>query len=70
VVSHDAWHEALTRRDVMLLRWADVLRSGAKTLGDDTPAGQRVLESADFFEFIAAEVPALLSRWRAARGLV
>jgi DNA-binding transcriptional ArsR family regulator len=66
-VGHDAWHEALTRRDVMLLGWADVLRGGAQTLGEDTPAGQRVLESAEFFEFIAAEMPALLSRWRATR---
>jgi DNA-binding transcriptional regulator GbsR (MarR family) len=70
VVSHDAWHEALTRRDAMLLRWAEVLRSGAQSLGEATPAGQRVLESADFFEFIAAEVPALLARWRASRGLI
>ena len=66
-VGNDAWHEALTRRDVMMLRWAESLRVGAKTLGEDTPAGNRVMESADFFEFMAAEVPALLGRWRARR---
>jgi DNA-binding transcriptional regulator GbsR (MarR family) len=63
-VGHDAWHEALARRDQMLLSWADSLRAGVQTLGEDTPAGERVLESVEFFEFIATEMPAMLERWR------
>jgi DNA-binding transcriptional regulator GbsR (MarR family) len=63
-VGHDAWHEALSRRDQMLVRWADSLRIGAQTLGEHTPAGERVSESVEFFEFIAAEMPAMLERWR------
>src|SRR3954453_23557084 len=35
-VGHDAWHEALGRRDQMLLRWADNLRDGARMLGEDS----------------------------------
>jgi DNA-binding transcriptional regulator GbsR (MarR family) len=64
-VGHDAWHEALTQRDKMMLRWAESLRAGVETLGPGTPAGERVRESVEFFEFIAAEMPAMLERWRA-----
>jgi DNA-binding transcriptional regulator GbsR (MarR family) len=63
-VGHDAWHEALTQRDQMLLRWADSLRGGVEVLGGNSPAGERVQESLEFFEFIAAEMPAMLERWR------
>ena len=63
-VGHDAWHEALAQRDKMMLRWAEILRAGAQTLGEQTPAGLRVLESVEFFEFLAAEMPAMLERWR------
>jgi DNA-binding transcriptional regulator GbsR (MarR family) len=63
-VGHDAWHEALGQRDKMLVLWADNLRVGVQTLGEDTPAGERVRESVEFFEFMAAEMPAMLERWR------
>jgi DNA-binding transcriptional regulator GbsR (MarR family) len=64
-VKNDAWHEALTQRDQMLVRWVDGLRTGIETLGAGSPAGRRVRRSAEFFEFMSAELPALLERWRA-----
>ncbi len=67
-VGHDAWHEALTQRDQMLARWSDSLRDGVQVLGAGTPAGARVRESLEFFEFLAAEMPALLERWRRLRS--
>jgi DNA-binding transcriptional regulator GbsR (MarR family) len=63
-VFDDTWHEALTQRDAMMLRWVESLRSGVESLGPDTPAGRRVQESVEFFEFLAAEMPAMLERWR------
>jgi DNA-binding transcriptional regulator GbsR (MarR family) len=63
-VGHDAWHESLAQRDRMMLRWADILRTSLEALGEDTPAAERVRESAEFFEFVAAEMPAMLERWR------
>ena len=63
-VGHDAWHEALAQRDKMMMRWAETLRAGSETLGKHSPAGLRVRESVEFFEFIAAEMPAMLERWR------
>ena len=65
LVGHDTWHELLSQRDQQMLRWANSLRAGVGTLGESTPAGERIRESVEFFEFIAAEMPAMLERWRA-----
>ena len=42
--------------------------TGVATLGADTPAGRRMIESVEFFEFVQAELPALIERWRAKRA--
>ncbi|MEU1804364.1 MarR family transcriptional regulator [Streptomyces sp. NPDC019937] len=65
------WYESLSRRDQLLVRWESTMRDGAKILGPDTPAGQRVSETAEFFEFMQSELRTMLDRWRAhqaARG--
>ena len=41
---------------------------GVDAVGADTPAGRRLADTADFFEFLQAEMPALLERWRAQRS--
>ena len=38
-------------------------REGIHALGPPTPAGQRLAESLEFFEFLRAEMPAMLARW-------
>ncbi|HEY0639770.1 MAG TPA: MarR family transcriptional regulator [Pseudonocardiaceae bacterium] len=68
VVHGDIWYEALVRRDAILVRWEDALRDGIQTLGADSPAGQRLTGTLEFFEFIGKELPAMLQRWRATRG--
>ncbi|MEV5240815.1 MarR family transcriptional regulator [Streptomyces cinnamoneus] len=60
----DVWYETLTRRDQLLSRWEGVMREGARMLGPDTPAGERVAETAEFFEFIQKEFQQVLVRWR------
>lgn len=57
-----------TSRDSLLLRWERVLRDGAESLGPDTPAGARLADTQAFFEFVHAELEALMVRWRAQRG--
>ena len=47
--------------------WARAVRDGVAALGPDTPAGRRLAETLAFFEFLQAEMPALLERWRDAR---
>ena len=67
VLRDDAWYEAAVRRERLLDLWADSLRGGLEEVGRDSPAGRRLSESLAFFEFLEAEMPALLERWRSHR---
>ncbi len=60
----DAWYEAIVRRERLLDLWQRVLRDGVEEVGRDSPAGVRLAETLAFFEFLQAEMPALLARWR------
>ncbi|MFG2907883.1 GbsR/MarR family transcriptional regulator [Kitasatospora sp. NPDC048286] len=71
-VLDDVWFASLTRRDENMLRWIRVLRDGEATVGAGTAAGERLAESAAFFEFMIDELHGMLGRWRehrAAQGL-
>jgi DNA-binding transcriptional regulator GbsR (MarR family) len=62
---HDqSWYEMVVRRERLLDRWIASTRAGVEALGPSTPAGERLAESLAFFEFLAAEMPAMLVRWR------
>ncbi|MGY0485723.1 GbsR/MarR family transcriptional regulator [Streptomyces sp. WG-D5] len=63
-VHSNQWYEALTNRDSILKQWEDALREGRDTLGPDTPAGRRIGETLAFFEFVQAELAAMMNRWR------
>ena len=67
-VGDDAWYEAIVRRERLLELWSRATREGVDAVGPDTPAGRRLAETLAFFEFLQAEMPALLERWRARRG--
>lgn len=61
----ELWYETFTRRDQVLIRWQQTLQEGAQTLGPDTPAGQRIAETAEFFTFLHTEMTQIMDRWRA-----
>jgi DNA-binding transcriptional regulator GbsR (MarR family) len=61
----DTWYEMTLRREQLMSRWIAAGREGVEVLGADTPAGARMAESVAFFEFVRAELPALIERWRA-----
>jgi DNA-binding transcriptional regulator GbsR (MarR family) len=63
-VADDVWYQAITQRDQLLVRWTDNLRDGADVLGRDTPAGARMAESEEFFEFMQKELQDMVDRWR------
>ena len=65
LLRNDLWYEISLGRDQVLAHWANAARDGAEILGPDTPAGQRLADSHDFFVFLRQELPALLERWRA-----
>ncbi|MEU9793908.1 MarR family transcriptional regulator [Streptomyces sparsogenes] len=62
---NEVWYEAVAHRDQFLTRWQNTMHEGAKILGPHTPAGARVAKTAEFYEFMQAELVHMLARWRA-----
>ena len=67
-VPDDVWDEVIRLRDRLMARWTAVMREGIELLGPDTPAGARMAESARYFEFVSAELPKVIARWRQVRA--
>ncbi|MGV9315868.1 GbsR/MarR family transcriptional regulator [Streptomyces sp. NPDC003691] len=67
-IHSNQWYEALGSREQILLRWENTLRQGLTSLPPDAPAAARLAETLAFFEFVGAELPLLLERWRAHRA--
>lgn len=63
-VTDDSWYESSMRKEQLLSRWEESLREGVDAVGERTPAGDRLTESVEFFEFLGKEIPDLLDRWR------
>src|SRR6266851_3572125 len=59
----DVWHDMLRLRDQVMTRWTALIREGIGLVGPDTPAGARLVEHAAFFDFVARELPEVLTRW-------
>ena len=64
----DEWYEAIYRREAVLARWERAVLDGVEAVGPDSPAGARLRDTAGFFAFLQAEMPAMLERWRASRS--
>jgi predicted transcriptional regulator len=62
------WDEVVGIRESLMGRWAAVMRDGAGVLGAGTPAGTRVAESAEYFEFLSTEMPQVMRKWRERRA--
>jgi DNA-binding transcriptional regulator GbsR (MarR family) len=58
------WYEVMGSRDEELARWSEVSREGVVAVGPDTAAGQRLDETARFFDFLRTELAGLMERWR------
>ena len=65
---NEIWYATFASRDQVLTRWERTLRDGARSLGEDTPAGARIAETAEFFEFLQTELVGVMDRWRESRG--
>lgn len=67
-VLDDLWYESVMNRDELLAGWEKTLAEGVAAVGVDTPAGRRLDETRRFFDFLRAEVPLLMDKWRAQRS--
>lgn len=63
-VPDNVWDEVISGRDRVMARWTAVLRDGIDIVGADTPAGARLSDSVQYFEFVTAELPHVLVRWQ------
>ncbi|MEU6129305.1 MarR family transcriptional regulator [Saccharopolyspora sp. NPDC047091] len=66
-VRDDLWYETIMQRDGMLEAWVRTLAVGVDAVGADTEAGLRLDETRRFFDFLRAEMPELMRRWREQR---
>lgn len=63
-IHENLWYEAIFRRERVMARWRDCAVEGMEILGAETPAGRRMDETREFFEFLQDEMPEALGRWR------
>jgi predicted transcriptional regulator len=61
------WYEAMASNDTLYADLAAAMRTGIAALGP-SPARDRLVETRDFFDFVRRVMPALITRWRAARA--
>ncbi len=67
-VRDDVWHAATGSRDDTMRRLSAPLPEGIAALGADSPAGARLTETLEFFDFLQKEMPALVQRWEQTRS--
>lgn len=67
-VDDDVWYRTISQRDQLLAAWTSGLREGADVLGVDTPAGVRLAETVEFFEFLQRELRLVTERWHQHRA--
>ncbi len=63
-VPDGVWDEVVSSRDRIMARWIAVLKEGIDVVGRETPAGERLSDSVQYFEFVTAELPRVLARWQ------
>lgn len=61
----DVWYQIYQAQFARLRRYHEVAAEGVAIVGADTPGGRRLRQTADFFEFLDAEYPAVMERWHA-----
>jgi DNA-binding transcriptional regulator GbsR (MarR family) len=67
-VHDDVWYEVSLRQDQVMTRWETSLREGITALGQDTPAGRRLVETHEYVEFVREELPAIRTKWHKRRS--
>lgn len=68
LVQDDTWRASIVRGDQQVVRLQDALTDGMRILGEDSPAGRRLAETRDFFDFVHEEMSGLMERWEKRRA--
>ncbi|WAL65348.1 MarR family transcriptional regulator [Amycolatopsis cynarae] len=67
-IGNDFWYEAVGQADKIYGGLAKTLDEGVEAVGADTIPGRRLVETRDFFTYLAAELPRVVKRWRDERS--
>ena len=68
VLHDDVFLELMTQEIRSLTRWEQGLQQGIGDLGADTPAGRRLSDTVEYFQFMRGELAGMIERWRERRS--
>ena len=60
----DAWAVLFTRQNETIGAMQSAADAGLSVTSSKSAAGQRLIQMRDFYDFLMAELPALLDRWQ------
>ncbi|WP_073252625.1 MarR family transcriptional regulator [Cryptosporangium aurantiacum] len=67
-IADNGWYEAMLEKNKQVVQqMIDLAADGVGKVGEDSVAGHRLAEMRDFYSFISAEMPTMLSHWERAR---
>ncbi|WP_236789943.1 GbsR/MarR family transcriptional regulator [Amycolatopsis sp. GM8] len=67
IVRTDYWYEMVSSQDKRYQHLLSSLADGIQAVGAESPAGERLKETYDFFAYLAEEMPKMVERWRTRR---
>ncbi|RIQ21094.1 GbsR/MarR family transcriptional regulator [Jiangella rhizosphaerae] len=67
IYDDDVWSHIIMQREPLLRRYTTVLSEGLGTLGEGRGA-RRIAETLDYMQFMRAELPLMIERWRKHRA--
>ncbi|QUH03955.1 MarR family transcriptional regulator [Saccharopolyspora erythraea] len=64
----DAWATLFSHQNAVVRTILQAAEEGIAATTDDGPARRRLTQMRDFYEFVLAEIPALVERWKRESG--
>ena len=64
VLGQDVFLELMTQEIRSLTRWEQGLAQGITDLGAETPAGRRLADTVEYFQFMRGELTGMIERWK------
>jgi DNA-binding transcriptional regulator GbsR (MarR family) len=64
-----AWATLMSDQNQLVKVMREAAEQGIAATGEDSPAGRRLAEMRDFYDYLWRELPALIDRWRTQRSI-
>lgn len=66
-IRSSAWATLMSTQNEIVKGMQEAASEGIETVGEDSIAGQRLVEMRDFYTYLMAELPAMIDRWHVLR---